>query len=98
MICYIFRLPVHDPDTAYRLIKKDLIKNITEDVNLLPYSFWTEFTVRAFRKGFGIAEVPVVHKRRLNGDTHLYQLNKLSGIMISQLVGLSKLWKELKGM
>jgi len=98
IICYMFRLPVHDPDTAYRLIKRELIDNVTKDVNLLPYSFWTEFTVRAFRKGFDIVEVPVVHKRRLNGDTHLYKLNKLSRIVILQLIGLSKLWKELKNM
>lgn len=98
MICYIFRLPVHDPDTAYRLIKKEVINSVIGDVHLLPYSFWTEFTVRAFRKGFDIVEVPVVHKRRLNGDTHLYKLDRLSGIVISQLIGLSKLWKELKNM
>jgi glycosyltransferase involved in cell wall biosynthesis len=97
MICYMFGLPVRDPDTAYRLIKRDLVDSVTKDVNLLPYSFWTEFTVRAFRKGFDVVEVPVVHKRRLNGDTHLYKLNKLSAIVVSQLIGLSKLWKELKG-
>jgi len=96
MICCMFRLPAHDPDTAFRLIRKELVHSVAEDVHLLPYSFWTEFTVRAFRKGFNIAEVPVVHKRRLNGDTHLYKLSKLSGIVISQLIGLSKLWKELK--
>jgi len=96
IICHIFRLSVHDPDSAYRLIKKELINSVTEDVKLLPYSFWTEFTVRAFRKGFDVVEVPVIHKRRLNGDTHLYQLHRLSGIIISQLIGLSKLWKELK--
>jgi dolichol-phosphate mannosyltransferase len=97
MIYYMFRLPIHDPDTAYRLLKRELVNSVTEDVSLLPYSFWTEFTVRAFKKGFDIVEVPVVHKRRLNGDTRLYKLNKLSWIVISQLIGLSKLRKELKG-
>lgn len=96
MIRCIFRLPIRDPDHAYRLIKRSAINSIAEDVHLLPYSFWTEFTVRAFRKGFDIVELPVIHKRRLNGDTHLYELSKLSQIVISQLIGMSKLWNELK--
>jgi len=95
MIRYIFQLPLHDPDTAYRLIRKEVLGKVTEEVCLLKYSFWTEFTVRAFRKGFRLAEVPVVHKRRLNGGTHLYSFGKLPRIVLLQLAGLLILRREL---
>lgn len=92
----LFHLPIHDPDTAYRLIRKEVLQDILEEVEVLEYSFWTEFTVRAFRKGFRIAEVPVIHRRRSQGDTRLYQWNKLPKIVISQFVGLFKLTAQLE--
>jgi len=91
----LFRLPISDPDTAFRLINVRVINEVLEETRFLEYSFWTEFTVRAFMKGFKVAEVPVVHKKRLNGSTRLYSSNKLFGIIIKQLIGLFKLWKEI---
>lgn len=91
-----FRLPIRDPDTAYRLIKKEVLDSVTDETRILKHSFWTEFTVRAFRKGFRLREVPVIHRRRLDGSTRLYALKKLPGIIISQLIGLFKLWRELR--
>jgi len=95
IISYMFQLPLRDPDTAYRLIRKEVLDKVTEEVGLLKYSFWTEFTVRAFRKGFRVAEVPVVHKKRQNGDTHLYSFGKLPRIILLQLSGLFLLRREL---
>jgi len=61
----------------------------------MKYSFWTEFTVRAHKKGFNITEVSVNHRRRRSGTTRLYNLDNLMSIVLSQLIGLFKLWKEL---
>ena len=97
MIRTLFRLPLHDPDTAYRLIRREVVEDIMNETNILKYSFWTEFTVRAFKKGYQVTEVPVVHRGRSDGSTRLYKYNKLVDIVLSQLVGLFKLNKELNG-
>lgn len=91
----LFRLPLHDPDTAFRLINAKVIDKVLEETRFLEYSFWTEFTVRAHAKGFRLGEVPVIHKNRLNGSTHLYSSGKLISIIVKQLIGLSKLWIEI---
>lgn len=91
----LFRLPIHDPDTAYRLIRREVVEDIARDAKILKYSFWTEFTIRAFKKGYKVAEVPVVHRGRLDGPTRLYNSKNLVNIVFLQLIGLFKLSKEL---
>jgi len=95
LVQVMFRLPVHDPDTAFRLINAKVIDKVLEETRFLEYSFWTEFTVRAYAEGFRLTEIPVIHKNRLNGSTRLYNSKKLLSIMIKQLIGLFKLWKEI---
>jgi glycosyltransferase involved in cell wall biosynthesis len=96
LIRILFNLPVRDPDTAYRLIRRQVLDEVTEETAILKYSFWTEFTVRAFKRGFRVTEVPVVHKRRLKGGTRLYKSSKLFSIITSQMLGLFKLWWTLE--
>jgi len=96
LVKIFFGMPVRDPDTAYRLIRRRVLDEVMDDTVLLKYSFWTEFTVRAFKKGFKVTEVPVVHKRRLKGDTRLYKSSKLFSIIVSQMLGLFKLWRILR--
>jgi len=97
MVRVLFKLPIRDPDTAYRLIRKEVVDDVADGARILKYSFWTEFTVRAFRKGYRVTEVPVVHRGRLNGSTRLYNGTKLFSIVLSQIVGLFKLSSELNG-
>jgi dolichol-phosphate mannosyltransferase len=96
MVKVLFKLPLHDPDCGYRIIKNEVIYRVLEEVKFLEYSFWSEFTIRAFKKGFKILEVPIQHRRRLSGDTKLYTPGKLLKIIVLQVVGLYKLWKELR--
>jgi dolichol-phosphate mannosyltransferase len=92
----IFKLPLNDPDCGYRVIKKRVIDSVLEEVKFLEYSFWSEFTIRAFKKGFKLSEVPIQHRRRLSGGTKLYTSTKLLQIILLQLLGLFRLWKELR--
>jgi hypothetical protein len=59
-------------------------------------SFWTEFTVRALKKGCNIIEIPVNHNARLGRSTRVYKLSKMPKIVLSQFIGLLRLWRELK--
>lgn len=92
----LFKLPLNDPDCGYRIIKKRVIESVVEEVKFLEYSFWSEFTIRAFKKGFKLSEVPIQHRRRLSGGTKLYTPSKLLQIIFLQLMGLFRLWKELR--
>lgn len=92
----LFKLPLHDPDCGYRIMKKRVIDSVLEEVKFLEYSFWSEFTVRAFKKGFKLLEVPIQHRRRLSGGTKLYTPGRLLKIIASQFMGLLKLWLELR--
>jgi len=97
LVRLLFGLPIRDPDTAYRLIRRKVIQDVADDAHILKYSFWTEFTVRTFRKGYKVAEVPVVHRGRISGSTRLYKATKLFSIVASQMIGLFKLGGELNG-
>jgi glycosyltransferase involved in cell wall biosynthesis len=96
LVRIVFRLPIHDPNTAFRIIRKKVLDDITHETQYLKYSFWTEFTVRAFNKGYRVTEIPINHKKRLNGKSHIYSLNKFPQMLITQITGLFKLWRELK--
>ncbi len=94
----LFKLPrFHDMTAPYRLMRSDVAREIAKEFRYMRESFWTEFTIRACQNGFRIAEVPVTHRQRLQGDTNVYKPNKLFGIVISQLRGMLKLWEEARG-
>jgi len=96
LINVLFGLKLHDADCGFRLIRKEVVQAIINDVKLLEYSFWAEFTIRACLKGFKICEVPIAHNERLYGETHIYRLSKIPKIVIRQLIGLARLYIEVK--
>jgi len=94
----LFGLPkFHDITAPYRLMRSDVAREVAKEFRYLKESFWTEFTIRACRNGFRFLEVPVAHRKRLQGDTNIYKPNKLFGIVVSQLKGMLMLWKETRG-
>ena len=96
MTTALFRLPLfYDMTAPFKLMQTKVAQEIADECKYMKYSFWTEFTVRAYKKGFNVTEVSVDHRRRMNGATRLYNPDKLVSIILSQLIGLLKLWKEL---
>lgn len=96
MATTLFKLPLfHDITAPFKLMQTKVAKEVANDCKYMKDSFWTEFTVRAYKKGFNITEVSVNHRRRINGPTRVYHPKKLMSIVLSQLIGLFKLWKEL---
>lgn len=92
----LFDLPkFHDVTGPYKLMRTNVAKEIAEDFKYMQESFWTEFTIRAFNKGFSMAEVPVAHRSRLHGSTNVYRVNRLLRIILSQFSGMLKLKREL---
>jgi len=96
MATTLFRLPsFHDITAPFKLMQTKVAQEVANECKYMKYSFWTEFTVRAYKKGLDVTEVSVDHRRRMNGTTRLYHPEKLMSIVLSQLIGLVKLWKEL---
>lgn len=92
----LFNLNLHDMDCGYRLIRREVIDEVLNEVRFLKYSFWAEFTIRAYLKGFKILEVPIRHGRRMHGDTRIYKISKIPMIVLKQLIGLAQLYVDLK--
>jgi glycosyltransferase involved in cell wall biosynthesis len=90
----LFGLKLHDADCGFRLIRKEVIDSVLDEVKFLKYSFWAEFTIRTCLKGFKISEVPITHSIRANGNTQIYTPSKLPLIILKQLKGLLDLYGD----
>ncbi len=88
-------VPLRDMDCGFRLIRRDVIAKVLPEVRSLPYSFLAEFSIVAYRKGFRILEVPVVHRARISGSTSIYSWNRLPFIIVHQVVGILRLSRRL---
>jgi len=92
----LFGLNLHDSDCGFRLIRKELVEEIVNDVRFLEYSFWSEFTIRSCLKDFKVLEVPIRHSSRANGNTRIYSPEKIPLIVLKQLKGLTELFAEMR--
>lgn len=91
----LFGLRLHDADCGFRLIRRDVIQSVVDDVRFLKYSFWAEFTIRACLQGFRVCEVPINHASRANGGTRIYSPSKIPLILLKQLKGLALLYLDV---
>jgi len=88
-------VPLHDMDCGFRLARRELVAEVLPEVRSLRYSFLAEFSIIAYRKGFRILEVPVLHRPRITGTTSIYSWNRLPWIILSQVLGLLRLARRL---
>ncbi len=95
LIRLLFGIELRDIDCGFRLIRKDVVDSVLSSVHDLPYSFWAEFTIISSLRGFRIAEVPVSHHSRLQGNTTIYQPRRLPRILIQQFLGLVRLRRRM---
>lgn len=92
-----FDLPDFKDITApFKLMATEVAREVADECKYMKESFWTEFTIRAYKSGFKIGEVPVAHRPRLGGSTRVYKPWKIPKIAASQLYALLKLRRELR--
>lgn len=89
-------VPLHDMDCGFRIVTRGTIDRILPEVGRLPYSFWAEFSILAYRRGLRILEVPVSHRSRLSGTTTIYRWDRLPAIVAAQALGLVRLSRRLR--
>jgi glycosyltransferase involved in cell wall biosynthesis len=91
----LFRIYLSDPSSPFIAVSKKDIEFIVNTEIKLDYGFWWEFQARVARKELKIKEIPVTHRKRIDGKTQVYVMNKLVKIVVTHLAGLLKLKKEL---
>jgi len=98
MVKLLFKMSsLRDITAPYRLMRSDVAKSVASECKFMKESFWTELTIRACEKGYTIREIPISHRTRIGeGSTRVYLPTKIPKIVLAHLVGLSKLWLELK--
>jgi glycosyltransferase involved in cell wall biosynthesis len=89
-------VPLKDMDCGFRLVRREVVEAVLPEATTLRYSFWAEFTMIAYRKGFRILEVPITHRSRPRGTTSIYTVDRLPHIMSHQFMGLLSLGRRLR--
>jgi glycosyltransferase involved in cell wall biosynthesis len=92
----LFGMPLRDLDSGYRLLRGNLARTFAAQCHQLPYSYWTEFTLRVVGASFKVQEVPVGHQMRHSGSSRVYPWTRMPFVIGRQTVGLVKLWAELR--
>jgi glycosyltransferase involved in cell wall biosynthesis len=88
-------VPLRDMDCGFRLIDRKVVASVLPEVRSLKYSFWAEFSIIAYRKGFRIHEVPIEHRASLRGTSSIYSWNRIPRILMVQVLGLMNLARRL---
>jgi len=91
----IFRIYLSDPSSPFIAANKKDIDFLSDSEIKLDFGFWWEFQARVASKKLKIKEIPVIHRKRIDGKTQVYVLSKLLKIVVTHLIGLLKLRKEL---
>jgi dolichol-phosphate mannosyltransferase len=86
-----------DITSPFKLMSTNLAKSLASECKFMNESFWTEFVVRACHKNISIVEVEVEHRNRLNDESVVYKKSKIPRIVISQVVAVIKLKKDVTG-
>ncbi len=69
LIRILSRVPLHDFTTSFRAIRREVTQQIQTESS--GNSFFMEFVVKAYRKGYRIVEVPIIFKDRRIGRSKL---------------------------
>lgn len=87
----LFHAPIHDPSAPFVLYKKKTVDPYVKYLKFLKEGFWWGFIGMAMKNKLTIKELPMHHRKRMNGETVVYKINKVPWIAIRNLVGLFRL-------
>jgi glycosyltransferase involved in cell wall biosynthesis len=69
LIGALFKFRFHDVNCGFRLMRRRLVEDLLQDEWQMKACTFTEFTIRAFYKGYAIREAPVRHLPRPFGES-----------------------------
>lgn len=80
------RVPLHDFTTALRAIRREIVEEVVTESK--GNSFFMEFVIKAYRRGYRTVEVPIIFRDRVVGKSKL-NLGRQSLTMLVDLARLS---------
>ncbi|MBI21965.1 MAG: hypothetical protein CL780_06940 [Chloroflexi bacterium] len=93
LICFLYRLPIHDFNTGFKLINRKIIDNVLLDCKYMKQSFSSELLIRSIKKGYKVKSVPVTFKnRKVKGTGTTYSI--LPGMIRRSWNGYYSVLKE----
>lgn len=79
VISLLFSLSVNDVSSGYRLYDASVIRSIRGELSFADFEFYPEVLIRAGRKGYGAAEVPITYDERKHGQSKMNELQTALG-------------------
>ena len=92
IVSFLYNAPIMDTESGYKFFKRDKLIPLLDEVTDNHWFWDTEVMIRAYYKGFKIAQVPVLFQRRFDKKSTV----RLFRDTIYYLGKLVKLRKELK--
>ncbi len=78
----LFRIPVFDPQCGFKLIRKEVILKLFQDVIITDFAFDTDMIVTAFTQGLRIKEIPINWKEGKDSSVSIQNEIRVMGIDI----------------
>ena len=88
LIGAMFGLWLKDSNCGFRVMRKKLVQQVSQDVRTLTYASNAELAIRAFRKGFKVKEVPVQH---FPAPSEVFPVSRMPKVILTELLDLVKL-------
>lgn len=86
---------LRDPSSPFILARTNVVSGFSTVPFHLSFGFWWEFQYRVAKAGLSVQEIGVRHRNRAAGETQVYTAKRLPKIILTHLVGLVKLKREL---
>ena len=86
----LFNVPLKDPSYAFVLMDRNVYQNLSDFNPQMPDGFFWEFNARAFKKGFNFFNLDILHKKRLYGETRIYNWTSLPKVSFNNFIGMIK--------
>jgi glycosyltransferase involved in cell wall biosynthesis len=87
----LFPNRLHDPSCPFVLGHSELFKRVAPLLVYMKEGFWWGFVGACCKLQIPVDEIAIGHRKRFAGDTQVYKLAKMPGIIFRNSIGLLKL-------
>ncbi len=95
----LFPVRLKDPSCPFLVIRRSALDDVLAGrPGLLKEGFWWEFNARAHAAGITVRQLPVTHRKRVEGATKVYRLGRIPSIANEHLKALFELRRELQAL
>ena len=88
----LFHVTVSDPSCPLVLVRRADFSPLLDGLGRMPFGWWWEFVATAHRHGLKIAEAPIAHRPRRDGQTQVFLPRAMPRLALTQLAGLARVW------